>query len=143
MRSLAWRSKWECHRDVGGSDPELRRYPRAQLPVKRNESAAHRHSDRQRGLDRWQPHLDLLRRAISSGGLTRAAPARTAPPNGAPVVINDPDGQPAKPPGSTAVNAGRNTRGGLVDELERLARLREARALSDNEFTGTKAKLLD
>ncbi len=58
-------------------------------------------------------------------------------------MINDPDGQPAKPPGSTAVNAGRNTRGGLVDELERLARLREARALSDNEFTGTKAKLLD
>lgn len=90
---------------------------------------------------KWQKHLQTLRAAVAGGGLG----ANTAPPPelGPPVhlgVIPPKQNAPPSAPSNRATVTG--TDADLGAQLQKLADLHAAGALSDEEFAQAKAKLL-
>jgi len=83
----------------------------------------------------WQEHLALLRTGIASGGL-QPADTTQHPDLGPPIFLT-----PIAPP-APANTPDVPTSGGIADEIEKLAKLRESGVLSDEEFAQAKAKLL-
>jgi hypothetical protein len=83
----------------------------------------------------WQEHLALLRTGIASGGL-KPADTTQHPDLGPPIFLT-----PIAPPAPANV-PDVPTNGGIADEIEKLAKLRESGVLSDEEFAQAKAKLL-
>jgi hypothetical protein len=83
----------------------------------------------------WQEHLALLRTGIASGGL-KPADTTQHPDLGPPIFLT-----PIAPP-APANAPDVPTSGGIADEIEKLAKLRDSGVLSDEEFAQAKTKLL-
>jgi hypothetical protein len=84
---------------------------------------------------KWQPHLELLRRGVSAGGLV---PAAKKTPLGEPVFLKPIAAESLTAPVHTSTAA----TGGIADEVAKLAALRDAGGLTDEEFAQAKARLL-